>query len=105
MREIVAIMDGTTVINVVNGKAELVALAMPDAVLIDATEETGIPAIGGDLLDGRFRDRSPYPSWKWDSDTWTWQPPIPQPDDDLAYYWDEETGSWIAYPVLPLPPE
>jgi hypothetical protein len=39
--------------------------------------------------------RKPYPSWVGDIDTMSWQPPVPYPQDDKHYYWDELTINWI----------
>ena len=38
----------------------------------------------------------PYASWTLNDDTCVWDPPIPYPDDDKQYQWNEETTSWIA---------
>lgn len=35
---------------------------------------------------------SPYPSWVWSDGAW--QPPIPYPDDDQFYNWDEDNQQW-----------
>lgn len=37
---------------------------------------------------------SPYPSWVLDAN-FDWQPPVPMPEDEYFYRWDEPTGSWI----------
>jgi hypothetical protein len=39
--------------------------------------------------------RKPYPSWIGDIDTMSWQPPLPYPQDDKRYYWDEPSVSWV----------
>ena len=39
--------------------------------------------------------RKPYPSWVGDINTMSWQPPVPYPQDDKRYYWDEPTVSWV----------
>jgi hypothetical protein len=36
----------------------------------------------------------PYASWTLNDDTCVWDPPIPYPDDDKQYQWNEETTSW-----------
>ena len=36
----------------------------------------------------------PYPSWALNESTCQWDPPIPYPDDDKRYDWDEDTTSW-----------
>lgn len=48
--------------------------------------------------------RKPYPSWVGGIDTMSWQPPVPYPQDDKSYYWDEPTVSWKEFtPVVELP--
>ena len=39
--------------------------------------------------------RKPYPSWVGDIDTMSWQSPVPYPQDDKMYQWDESTVSWV----------
>ncbi len=38
----------------------------------------------------------PYPSWLLDEQTCQWVAPIPMPDDEKPYNWDENTISWVA---------
>lgn len=45
-------------------------------------------------LDG-FIPIQDYPSWVLDTETCTWQAPVPYPDDNRYYLWDEETVSWV----------
>lgn len=40
----------------------------------------------------------PYPSWVLDQTTYQWIPPIPHPNDDHLYEWNEETISWDMIP-------
>jgi hypothetical protein len=48
--------------------------------------------------------RRPYSSWVGDIDTMLWQPPVPYPQDDKQYYWDEPSVSWVEQtPVVQLP--
>jgi len=42
-----------------------------------------------------FHAPQPYPSWTLDSDTYLWEPPVPMPDDDKRYRWDEDTTVWV----------
>lgn len=39
------------------------------------------------------RPAQPYPSWTWDGEQWN--PPVPYPDDNLPYEWDEELQQWV----------
>jgi len=41
-----------------------------------------------------FYAEQPYPSWLLNESTWTWNPPIPYPDDNFIYEWNESTQSW-----------
>jgi len=36
----------------------------------------------------------PYPSWTLD-DEGDWQAPVPYPDDDKFYEWDEDNQTWV----------
>jgi hypothetical protein len=41
-----------------------------------------------------FIPPKPYQSWLLNWETANWESPIPMPQDDQMYYWDEETLSW-----------
>ena len=43
-----------------------------------------------------FTSRQPFPSWSLNEDTCLWTPPIPLPEDEKVYDWDEDTGSWVV---------
>lgn len=49
-----------------------------------------------------FIPPKPYASWLLNEETCLWDSPIPRPDDDLNYYWDEDlyqsdnTQGWVA---------
>jgi hypothetical protein len=36
----------------------------------------------------------PYQSWNLNEDTCLWESPIPYPNDNKPYLWNETTGSW-----------
>lgn len=36
-----------------------------------------------------------YPSWTLNESTCRWEPPVPMPDDDKAYRWDEDNLAWV----------
>jgi len=40
------------------------------------------------------RPTQPYDSWTWNTDIQVYEPPVPRPDDDKYYEWNEETQSW-----------
>jgi hypothetical protein len=53
----------------------------------------GIGYIYDEALDAFIRPK-PYPSWNFDEETADWHPPIPIPEDDKQYEWDEESKQW-----------
>jgi hypothetical protein len=49
-----------------------------------------------DATRDAFIPPQPYNSWTLNETTCQWESPIPYPDDDLMYQWDEEQGDWAA---------
>ena len=45
-----------------------------------------------------FYAEQPYPSWTLDESTWDWIPPVPYPDDDQRYVWNEDEEAWDLIP-------
>jgi hypothetical protein len=43
-----------------------------------------------------FIPPKPYDSWILNEDTALWEPPIPKPNDDKMYVWNEESVSWAV---------
>ena len=41
-----------------------------------------------------FIPPKPYDSWILDEPTCTWETPVPYPNDDNRYVWNEETQAW-----------
>lgn len=41
-----------------------------------------------------FIPPQPFPSWIL-SETFDWEAPVPYPQDDAEYYWDEENQTWV----------
>ena len=41
-----------------------------------------------------FIPPQPFPSWTLDEQTCQWNPPVPFPNDEKQYFWDESTLSW-----------
>jgi hypothetical protein len=41
-----------------------------------------------------FIPPKPYQSWNLNEDTCLWESPIPYPNDNKPYLWNETTGSW-----------
>jgi hypothetical protein len=68
----------------------------------DGKPDDGIPFRGNyagvghiyDINNNVFYSPQPYPSWTISAPTWQWQPPIPMPQDDKLYSWNEENKLW-----------
>ena len=43
-----------------------------------------------------FIPPQPFASWTLDEETCLWTPPVPYPNDDKNYAWDEPTTSWVT---------
>lgn len=54
----------------------------------------GIGYIYDDVNDVFYAPQT-YSSWVLNTETWLWNPPIPYPNDNKLYKWDEDTISWI----------
>ena len=46
-----------------------------------------------------FSSPQPYPSWTLDEEC-IWQPPVPRPEGDGSYTWNEESKSWEENDLL-----
>ena len=42
-----------------------------------------------------FYSPQPFLSWKLNEESCVWEPPIPYPDENKIYLWDESKKSWI----------
>jgi hypothetical protein len=42
-----------------------------------------------------FYPPQPHPSWSLNTSTWTWQAPLPYPNDEEKYIWNESTLQWV----------
>ena len=67
----------------------------------NATFRKNYAIIGGiyDPIRDAFIPPQPFASWVINEDTWQWEPPVPYPNDDKNYYWDESTLNWIEVPT------
>jgi hypothetical protein len=48
-----------------------------------------------DVANDVFYAPQPFPSWILNNQTWLWEAPVPYPNDDKLYRWDEDTTSWV----------
>lgn len=86
------VVDGIVTNTIVAESKELAELATGETCFLYTDDN---PAFIGGSYDGvDFIAPSPYPSWTLDSNK-KWVAPVPLPDADLAYVWNEETTSWI----------
>jgi hypothetical protein len=46
-----------------------------------------------EVLDA-FIPPQPFASWTLNEQTAKWEAPVPYPEDDLMYFWDEENKNW-----------
>lgn len=46
-----------------------------------------------------FAAPQPYESWTLNQDTYLWEAPIPYPNDEKLYEWNEDTQEWVEIPV------
>lgn len=42
-----------------------------------------------------FIPPQPYPSWILNEFTCLWEAPVPFPEDEYRYFWDEALGNWV----------
>jgi hypothetical protein len=69
----------------------------------DGNPDNGIPFRGNYAGKGYIYDKAndvfyapkPYNSWILNTNVWIWEPPIPYPNDNQLYSWDETTKSWL----------
>jgi hypothetical protein len=47
-----------------------------------------------DYVKDAFIPNQPYASWLLNNTTYTWEAPIPYPEDNKVYIWNENTKSW-----------
>ena len=63
----------------------------------NATMRKNYPGPGYIYDEGRdaFIAPRPYPSWALDESTCRWQPPVPMPETDGLWIWDEAEQQWV----------
>jgi len=67
---------------------------LPNAYPMDLNKELAL--LGSAYWNGsRFVWPSPHPSWHFDEEINGWNSPVPYPEDDRVYLWDEESIQWV----------
>lgn len=61
---------------------------------VDTEEKVGIGWTWSE--ENGFRPPQPFPSWSWADGVWV--PPVPYPQSDDFFLWDEEAKEWVADP-------
>jgi hypothetical protein len=56
-----------------------------------------------DEVNDVFIAPQPYDNWVLNTTSWLWEPPIPMPQDEYLYTWDQEAGAWIQGDLRPIP--
>jgi len=51
--------------------------------------------------DAQYASTAPA-SWIWSEEEMAWLPPIPAPQDNQPYFWNEENQTWDIAPGYPL---
>lgn len=101
MSKTYALLKNNVVVNIVlfddNASPELMQTITEanDATDYVSCTEYGNTSIGGSFDGKKLWFPQPFPSWVKDEQSGTWQAPIPYPDHDKNYYWDETVVGWI----------
>lgn len=96
-----AIIKDNIVINVfvVDSQNDTFAQAICEEMLADSfifiSEHDRLPSARWVLNNERLEPAKPYPSWIFNEDTFSWHAPVPFPQNDKGYKWDEESLSWV----------
>jgi hypothetical protein len=48
-----------------------------------------------DATNDVFYAPQPFPSWILNTSTWIWESPVPYPQDDKKYIWNESALNWV----------
>lgn len=94
-----AIVNSDDVVNniVVSEEAGAVQLVFESTGrIVEESETTGISFIGATYRAdvNKFVPFKLYDSWIFDENIWQWIAPVPKPEDDKSYYWNESELVW-----------
>lgn len=56
-----------------------------------------------DEVNDVFIAPQPFDNWVLNTTNWLWEPPIPMPQDEYFYAWDQEAGAWVQGDLRPIP--
>jgi hypothetical protein len=102
MKNFAIITDGVVSDILVADQIFVLEAMFPDNLVVEATEDTGYPYIGGTFSNGKFVTPKPFDSWLLSPSGNSWAPPVEHPQDGKPYSWDEESLSWIEIVTEPV---
>jgi hypothetical protein len=70
-----------------------VHLASDDEVVLAVWAENGGERYEDQTMFVVPRPEKPYPSWQWEDGTWV--APVPYPEGEGFYTWDEDSQEWV----------
>ena len=72
--------------------------APDDEVTLSVWATNAGVTVDGEITFTVPRPAQPYPSWTWEDGAWT--PPLPYPDGEGWYSWDEDAQAWVEQDVI-----
>lgn len=96
MAKFVKVINNKVVDSIVADQEHINSLPDKEFYMINDGTKFNIAGIGYtyDALRDAFIAPKAYPSWILNETTCQWEAPIPMPDDDKRYIWNEETKQW-----------
>lgn len=92
---IFAIIEGNRIKDIAIAESdEVLKIILPQKSIIKETEKTGIAWVGAEVIENRFMPMKPYSSWIFNSRLWKYEAPIPYPNPQKLYSWNESSKSW-----------
>jgi hypothetical protein len=91
------IKDGIVENAIIGESIHILSALVPDAVLVEQTEQTGPVYINGTFDDGIFFSEKPHESWVKNRETKSWDPPKAYPSvlpDGHYAEWNETKVDW-----------
>lgn len=89
-----AVISDNTIVNVILADSKEVAESVTQLECIEYDEENPVD-IGYFWSEEYSKYISPAPFASWTYNGERWEAPVPYPEDDELYLWNEESGSWI----------
>ena len=96
MTKFVKVINNKVVDSIVAEQDHINTLSDKDFWIKNDGTKFNIAGIGYtyDALRDAFIAPKPFNSWTLNEETCQWEAPVPMPDDDKRYIWNEETKQW-----------